>query len=453
MDDGVQTRSRVRGHLNDLPSVESGDPVVHDADVTEGNVHVPNPDLDEHPQQDLEQEGSDSPLPVDGSPAVRRHSGDSVRPPRQLYSHGHGDGSHPHSFARPQAVYGGRGALLRPQVSCEGDQRHSYRGAASQFARDHRNGGSQSGHSFPPVRMRIPTFNGKTKWVTFIRQFEAIAYKCAWSEDEKLAQLLASLSDVAADYAFQLEPEDLENYDVLTTQLERRFKLRETRDTCQQMFYSRMIKSGETPSQFAADLKMLILKAFPTDLSYQMREEMLMKQFFDGLQDEDARYFVKYMKKPCSIDEAVDFLYEYRAYKGKAKDSKKTSLRVVSEETPACEASADEASGVRAVYQRDKGPVVKELECLKSTVGDLTKSINQLVQGLAESKQTKRGGVPTSGGTSRKCFNCGGMGHWSRECPSPRQPSKPASSEEKKAQKVEAAVPVSTQSDMKKQGN
>ena len=55
----------------------------------------------------------------------------------------------------------------------------------------------------------------------------------------------------------------------------------------------------ENLREYAADLKRLILNAYPRRISAGVREDMIMKQFFDGLQDEEARY----MSSHCSIPE------------------------------------------------------------------------------------------------------------------------------------------------------
>ena len=47
---------------------------------------------------------------------------------------------------------------------------------------------------------------------------------------------------------------------------------------------------------------------------------MLLKQFFDGLSDaEEGRYYVKYLQRPQSIDEAVGLMQEYQGCRGNGK--------------------------------------------------------------------------------------------------------------------------------------
>ena len=161
-------------------------------------------------------------------------------------------------------------------------------------------------------QVSTPIFTGKGRWTTFIKQFQAIAMTAHWTEQEKLHYLLVSLKQEAAEYAFDLEDEILEDYDTLVHELA--LRVTSTRDSSQQLFYSRKIKPQESLREYAADLKRLILKAFPRGVSVEVREDMTLKQFFDGLHDEDARFHVKTLQHPRNIDHAVELVQQYYAY-------------------------------------------------------------------------------------------------------------------------------------------
>ncbi len=177
-------------------------------------------------------------------------------------------------------------------------------------------------------KLHLPSFNGKGKWLTFIRQFESITH--GWKEEDKLHHLIVCLADDAADYVFELDQTILDNYELLVEELHRRFHVKETRLSYSKQFYSRHLNKGETIIEFAADLKRLIRKAYPVGLDGSVMEEILMKQFFDGLDDEDVRYFVEYLKQPRTLDDAVDLLHEYDTCRGIKRDTAlKRSVRNV----------------------------------------------------------------------------------------------------------------------------
>ncbi len=121
--------------------------------------------------------------------------------------------------------------------------------------------------------LNLPQFKGKGKWETFSHQFEAIARSCGWNDTEKLNHLLATLSGDAADFAFELEPHMIEDYDEIMNELEQRFRVIQSEDTWKQEFSSRALKRNETAKEFAADLRRLIHKAYPAGLSRQVKED------------------------------------------------------------------------------------------------------------------------------------------------------------------------------------
>ena len=126
------------------------------------------------------------------------------------------------------------------------------------------------------VKLSLPKFNGRIKWRTFRSQFEAVT--ADWDDDERLYHLLANLTGEAADFAFELEDHIRQDFDSLVDELERRFKVIETPQTCARQFYRRKLRSGETMKQFAANLKTPVRKAYPRGLNRWAMEQMLIKQ-------------------------------------------------------------------------------------------------------------------------------------------------------------------------------
>ena len=160
----------------------------------------------------------------------------------------------------------------------------------------------------------IPTFNGQGRWSTFLKQFEAIAANAHWDSQEMLHYLLVSLKGDAADYAFELDRVTLQSYEALIYELDLRFRTVTTKETSQRSFYTRRKRPSENFKNFAADLKSLIVKAYPRGLTPEVREDMLMKQFFDGIADDETRYNVQYLQKPRTLDQAVELLEQYNSY-------------------------------------------------------------------------------------------------------------------------------------------
>lgn len=69
-------------------------------------------------------------------------------------------------------------------------------------------------------------------------------------------------------------------------------------------FNRRDQKPGETAIQYGAELKRLYDKAYPNRNS-GTRYEDLLRRFLDGINDENARFQIEFVKDPEYIDEAI----------------------------------------------------------------------------------------------------------------------------------------------------
>ena len=132
-----------------------------------------------------------------------------------------------------------------------------------------------------------------------------------FNSSEKLDALLPRLRDIAADFVFdQLDPEVRSDYHALVYELRKRFQTFETPKMYQAQYDRRRQKLGENAHSFASDLKRLYDKAYP-GRPQNIRNEDLVRKFFDGLLDKKAGVQVEYHKNPTSIDHAVYEMVRY----------------------------------------------------------------------------------------------------------------------------------------------
>ncbi len=159
---------------------------------------------------------------------------------------------------------------------------------------------------------KLPDFTGSIgdeKFEIWITRFNEALYRL--NSSEKLDALLPRIRGIAADFVFdQLSPEVRSDYHLLVYELRKRFQTFESPRMYQMQYDKRKQKFGEDAHSFASDLKCLYDKAYP-GRPRRIRDEDLVRKYFDGLLDEKASAQVEYHKSPTSIDHAV---YEVMRY-------------------------------------------------------------------------------------------------------------------------------------------
>jgi len=261
----------------------------------------------------------------------------------------------------------------------------------------------------PPVK--ISSFSGSEDWATLITQFEVIANRFRWSEEEMLDQLLPRIEGPAAQFVFsQLRQDTLNSYKDLTYELRCRFQPIETARSFASKFSRRSQRQGEKLEDYAADLKMLYDKVH----SYRdrrTRQEDLVRRFLDGLLDDEMKFELEFNKDPRTIDEAVYYAVTWVQLKG-INRRKRNEARKVYEESDE-EPDFDDRQALRRVNS-DKKPDTNTEPTSAESVTDMLKEVLARLDKLEErkNKAIER--------AERKktiiCFNCSKQGHYAREC-------------------------------------
>jgi len=281
-----------------------------------------------------------------------------------------------------------------------------------------------------PPSIKIPSFDGKGEWATWISQFEAIANRNRWSADDRLDQLLPRLEGIAAQFVFtQLRPEMLSSYRDLVAEMNSRFRTVETDRSYAVKFSRRVQHQGESVEDYAADLKRLYDKGH-SRRDRRTRDEDLVRRFLDGLLDDELRAEIEFNKEPADIDEAVYHtvnLMQIRGSnrrEGRGRFQARRAYHGGGNHYNHANRQTDQTYQKRGFDNRQRPNQNMEQKSPRAPATH-AEDADQIVVSKLEARVKKLEGMLDAKGTNRssykrnvECFKCHKKGHYARECPS-----------------------------------
>lgn len=263
-------------------------------------------------------------------------------------------------------------------------------------------------HSVPLPRQML--YDGKTNWEGFIVPFQSLAAACNWTTAEKLFRLSNALRGDASEYAFtQLPKSVVDDYESFVLALETRYKEKRTTASYLAELESRKLDSKEQVSEYIATIKKLVLKAYPT-ADAKTRETIGLRHFLKGLPDQQMAIAVG-MKNPKNLEDAREALDTYTSLRDEV--NAKAKVRAVQS------SQAQPSDGNKFVTEERLQSFGKELK--DSFKSDLSE-IKELLKGgsTSESSKNKGNNNQYKPKKDRSCYNCGALGHYAKECTSPK---------------------------------
>ncbi|KAJ8937331.1 hypothetical protein NQ318_011835 [Aromia moschata] len=203
--------------------------------------------------------------------------------------------------------------------------------------------------------LKPPTYDGQSSWSMYRRQFEAAAKANEWTSQEMATSLVISLRGQALEILQSISEEQQNDYDRIVGALEIRYGHKYLRQVYQSQIKSRQQSSNESLQEYEADIERLT--------------------FIDGLVDTEMQQALR-LGRHTTISDALIAALEFKAAK---------------------EASRSYKPLVRQVK-------FDECQSLKKTLEKMMRELNEIKQSKSLRKKTRR------------CYNCGRIGHLQRFC-------------------------------------
>ena len=279
--------------------------------------------------------------------------------------------------------------------------------------------------------LKLGTFNGRTSIEAFLRRFEICSKHNGWTEEDRVSQLMCSLTEPASHILCESNTTSEFSSSDLVDVLRSRYGSANQASLYQTQLSTRRQKEGEDLSTLAQDIRRLLTLAYPGPGSVH-RETIAIRAFIDAMRDKVLALKVR-EREPATLDDAVKLALRLECYQ-KTEDEG----REVYERRPGRIKSVKE-DGVSAETLRQI--LKEELESHRQRLDRFEKDLGSIHRRLADrpvSHETSKenptwSGPPRqfngrghqvqsqsnrrSGHRDNRCYECHGTGHFARSCP------------------------------------
>ncbi|MGH0132156.1 UNVERIFIED_CONTAM: hypothetical protein FKN15_034862 [Acipenser sinensis] len=153
------------------------------------------------------------------------------------------------------------------------------------------------------VEVKAGRYDGRSDWEAYRAKFQIVAQANGWNQRERAVRLAAALEGEALRALLDLNEAELADSQAVLTALDRRFGSAEPAVNLRQRLASRSRQPGEKLGVFAAEVRYLARKGYPT-FTAEAQEDLATEAFLRGLTPESLRQHVR-LSAPTSLELAL----------------------------------------------------------------------------------------------------------------------------------------------------
>src|ERR1700733_12146728 len=275
--------------------------------------------------------------------------------------------------------------------------------------------------------IKLGQFNGSTPVEAFLRKYEIVAKHNGWQEDERLHQLLCSLTEPASQIIWEYDTNINMSSDELVQKLRSRYGSINQPTQYQTQLGTRKQREGEELGSLVQDIRRLLTLAYPGPLSIHS-ETIATKAFIDSLRDKSLALKIR-EREPDSLESAYKLAMRLEGYKRAEEDQRETP-----EKRPYRNCRVEEADLMNSILNRLESveQTLHEVHSSRQTENNWSTTRNQSEPATrsawAETQRQSGDGrrfhnQRSSRSNSGRCFSCNGLGHYYRGCPYRQAPA------------------------------
>ena len=248
--------------------------------------------------------------------------------------------------------------------------------------------------NYGPPASKLPTFDGTKNWNTFIFQFERVAKRYGWEEEEKLNRLGESFLDDALDYFSSLSEYMRGDFLRLKDKMTSAFGQKDSQAVVRRKIQDLKQGQEESIEEYSRRTWKLATGAY-CNFKEDDIEILAVDAFLKGCKDKSAA-LVAMNQEPKTLDQALHAVIVSTQ-----------NHRIIHGQKP-------QIRQVQFMEPEKKGT---DMDSFKEVMERQFSLLQKIAEKLDVKKSAKYPSSPPASPSKNECFQCGKVGHFANKCP------------------------------------